>query len=87
MSLESPADFKNGIDSRMKRLNESLKSLKIIEITFADASKFKENVMNDIINEFYLTLDKISREGDVFVAKIEEKNLYLAHTANFYDII
>ncbi len=30
--------------------------------------------MDDIINEFNVTLDKISREGDIYAAKILEVN-------------
>ena len=66
----SQNDYKNGIEDRINRLNKTLKSLKIIQITFNDPEKFKEKVMDDIVKEFNLTLDKICREGDVYVEKI-----------------
>ena len=43
--------------------------------------------MDDIVKEFNLTLDKISREGDVYVEKIQDEKSNLAITANFYELI
>ena len=70
----SQLEFKNGIEDRIKLLNQTLKKLKIIQITFDDPAKFKVKVMDDIISEFNFSLDKISREGDVYVLKILEVN-------------
>ena len=88
MNVSNPAnEYKRGIDERIKRLNDNLKNLKIMEISYAEKSKFDEKVMSEIIEAFKLSIDLIFREGELYVTKIEEKNYYLSNVANFYDLI
>ena len=53
MNISNPSnEYKRGIDERIKRLNDTLKNLKIMEISYADKNKFKEKVLQDIIEAF-----------------------------------
>ena len=53
MNVSNPAnEYKRGIDERIKRLNDTLKNLKIMEISYADKIKFDDKVMHDIIEAF-----------------------------------